>query len=122
MIPAVVVGAAAATTVVVLRDDDAPVDVAAPSVSTVPLVGDLSTVRVGDCLRVDREQHAVAAVRCTDTGALQVVLRRDGTTVEDACDGVAHSEALVDERASGVVLCLGSPDATPTGSPSARNT
>jgi hypothetical protein len=71
--------------------------------------GDLDQFKTGDCLTISGVNNNVKPAKCTDTGAYKVLLRKDGTTSDTACDGTDATETLYQDgegTSEDFVLCV----------------
>jgi len=71
--------------------------------------GDLERYKAGDCLTITGTDNTVKPAKCTDAGAYKVVLRKDGTTSETACDKTDATETLYQDgtgTANDLILCV----------------
>ncbi|MCW6010201.1 hypothetical protein K1W54_37485 [Micromonospora sp. CPCC 205371] len=71
--------------------------------------GNIDKYQKGDCLTINADND-VREAECTATGAYQVLLRKDGTIAESACDNTDATESLYQDGAIGTkddfILCI----------------
>jgi hypothetical protein len=80
-----------------------------PSSSVESVQGNLDKFKIGDCLTIS-STNTVKAAKCADTGALKVLLRKDGTTDDAACQQTEATQSLFQDGSGTThdfVLCIG---------------
>ena len=77
--------------------------------STEAVQGDLAKYKAGDCLTIDGT-NKVTSASCTTKNAYKVLLRKDGTTSDTACENTEATNSLYqkDSRSTAhdFVLCI----------------
>jgi len=80
-----------------------------PSSSEQSVEGNLERYKAGDCLTITGADNTVKPAKCTDAGAWKVLLRKDGTTSETACDSTDATQVLYQDGTGvkdDLVLCV----------------
>jgi hypothetical protein len=77
--------------------------------STEAVQGDLTKYKAGDCLTIDGA-NKVTSASCTTKSAYKVLLRKDGTTSDAACENTEATNSLYQKDTRGsahdFVLCI----------------
>ena len=71
--------------------------------------GDLERYKAGDCMTITGGDNTVKPAKCTDPGAWKVLLRKDGTTSDTACDNTDATQVLYQDGTGtkdDLVLCV----------------
>ncbi|AVT39891.1 hypothetical protein C6W10_29440 [Plantactinospora sp. BB1] len=72
--------------------------------------GNLDQFKKGDCLTIDEATDEVDEASCGTKGALKVLLRKDGTIKESACESTDYTQYLYQDGAIGTledfILCV----------------
>ncbi|MGI5211699.1 LppU/SCO3897 family protein [Plantactinospora sp. CA-290183] len=93
------------------KADGNPKASGSPNPSEETVEGDLDRYQKGDCLTVDEATDKVEPARCGVKGAYQVLLRKNGTTGESACESTEYTMYLYQDSTIGTardfVLCVG---------------
>ncbi|GIG90779.1 LppU/SCO3897 family protein [Plantactinospora endophytica] len=73
--------------------------------------GNLDQFKKGDCLTIDEATDEVEESSCGAKGALKVLLRKDGTIKESACESTDYTQYLYQDGTIGTlqdfILCVG---------------
>ncbi|MGX7676640.1 LppU/SCO3897 family protein [Plantactinospora sp. DSM 117369] len=84
---------------------------ASPTPEEESIEGNLDQFKKGDCLTIDEATDEVEEASCGSKGALKVLLRKDGTTSESACESTDYTQYLYQDGTIGTlqdfILCVG---------------
>ncbi|GAA3766300.1 hypothetical protein GCM10022225_60790 [Plantactinospora mayteni] len=83
---------------------------ASPTPEEDSIEGDLDKFKKGDCLTIDEITDEVEEASCGAKGALEVLLRKDGTISESACESTDYTQYLYQDGTIGTlqdfILCV----------------
>ncbi|MEQ4301675.1 hypothetical protein ABNF97_09830 [Plantactinospora sp. B6F1] len=81
-----------------------------PSPDEDSIEGNLDQFKKGDCLTIDKVTSEVEEASCGDKGALKVLLRKNGTIKEAACESTDYTQYLYQDGTIGTlndfILCV----------------
>ncbi|MEO3924015.1 hypothetical protein ABGB07_09170 [Micromonosporaceae bacterium B7E4] len=84
---------------------------ASPTPEEESIEGNLDQFKKGDCLTIDEATDEVEEASCGTRGALKVLLRKDGTIKESACESTDYTQYLYQDGTIGTlqdfILCVG---------------